>query len=554
MRKYILILLSFLCFEIGTSYVSSSVYAGEPQPLKRHQYLKHNARSGESISSILKIYNIPLAIVLVDNPKMRDLNYSLQKGNRIYIRKESIGCATKHEIDEEIKLYNKARGIMPYQDTSSVVKKKSEIIPLTKEDLRSAEMSKHIVLPKETLYSISKQYGVSIDDIKIINPEVAQFGLKIGMEITIPIVSKSNNSGFLPTIPIISKSLFLKSNTDTHVNVVVMLPISGVNENMSEGMESLYKGMLVAMDSLKSDGLTIHVELFDTKKNTYTVDSIINTGAFNNADIIIGPVFNNTFNVASRYAESLGIPIISPLTDVSSNLPNVVQMSPYLPDRYDKLPAMFNKKKVVFFKSSSDDIQFKAQVSNAVSKVKADVGDILIYKKDLKPEDILPFADDKQKTIFVISATNLVEAEMMISKLTAFVNSYPYKKIAVYSAGNLAKIDEIKKAEFFKVETSYITSYHCDRINEKSYNFEKKYINFYNEIPNMMSYRGYDMTMIFLPSLRNYGGQMLKSIEGIIFTPLQVSYSFFLPTENGKLVNEEWSLVKYNLNKSIEIQ
>ena len=38
----------------------------------------------------------------------------------------------------------------------------------------------HKVEPKETLYSLSKKYNVTVDDIKAQNPEVAQHGLQIG--------------------------------------------------------------------------------------------------------------------------------------------------------------------------------------------------------------------------------------------------------------------------------------------------------------------------------------------------------------------------------------
>ncbi|WP_310556328.1 NlpC/P60 family protein [Flavobacterium sp.] len=44
----------------------------------------------------------------------------------------------------------------------------------------------HEVLPKQTLYSISKQYGVSIKDIKKSNPIIEREGLEMGLKLTIP--------------------------------------------------------------------------------------------------------------------------------------------------------------------------------------------------------------------------------------------------------------------------------------------------------------------------------------------------------------------------------
>ena len=50
---------------------------------------------------------------------------------------------------------------------------------------RSSEIE-HKVEPKETLYSLSKKYGVSVDELKLSNEELAQSGLQIGMILKIP--------------------------------------------------------------------------------------------------------------------------------------------------------------------------------------------------------------------------------------------------------------------------------------------------------------------------------------------------------------------------------
>jgi LysM repeat protein len=42
---------------------------------------------------------------------------------------------------------------------------------------------KHTVLPKETLYGIAKQYGVTVEDLNKINPTLQKSGLKKGDKI-----------------------------------------------------------------------------------------------------------------------------------------------------------------------------------------------------------------------------------------------------------------------------------------------------------------------------------------------------------------------------------
>ncbi|HMK05907.1 MAG TPA: LysM peptidoglycan-binding domain-containing protein, partial [Flavobacterium sp.] len=44
----------------------------------------------------------------------------------------------------------------------------------------------HVAKPKETLYSIARDYNVNVDDLKHLNPEILKNGLKIGQTIEIP--------------------------------------------------------------------------------------------------------------------------------------------------------------------------------------------------------------------------------------------------------------------------------------------------------------------------------------------------------------------------------
>jgi len=50
----------------------------------------------------------------------------------------------------------------------------------------TSETQTHKVAAKETLYSLSRQYGISVEDLKQANPEVAAKGLQIGMLLSIP--------------------------------------------------------------------------------------------------------------------------------------------------------------------------------------------------------------------------------------------------------------------------------------------------------------------------------------------------------------------------------
>ena len=62
------------------------------------------------------------------------------------------------------------------------------LVPVKEEQPAAADSSmvKHVIEPKETLYSISKRYGVSVAQLQVANPEVSK-NMPIGATLLIPV-------------------------------------------------------------------------------------------------------------------------------------------------------------------------------------------------------------------------------------------------------------------------------------------------------------------------------------------------------------------------------
>ncbi len=77
----------------------------------------------------------------------------------------------------------------------------------------------HRVLPKETLYSLARDFNVTIDDIKANNPEVAKNGLQIGQVIKILTNKKvdiKQSTSIIKSVP--TKKTNQPSKTDSNPN------------------------------------------------------------------------------------------------------------------------------------------------------------------------------------------------------------------------------------------------------------------------------------------------------------------------------------------------
>ena len=160
---------------------------------------KHKIINGETISSIAEKYNVKISEIYVLNPKAKGilkLNSVLKIPNKDY------------------KLKKEKREVSKIKETKVVLSKNSESQKKEspKNDLLYVE---HEVLAKETLYGISKMYGISMKEIKVANPILEKEGLKIGLKLIISGVNENKSKG-------------LKSDTSIPKTAILSEPITRI--------------------------------------------------------------------------------------------------------------------------------------------------------------------------------------------------------------------------------------------------------------------------------------------------------------------------------------
>lgn len=122
-------------------------------PVLAQKVIKHKVKSGESIYALAKKYDVSEKEIYELNPKLKGAVLGLK---------------------EEVKIPNKK--YKPEVKREKLVK--TEVIAATTESNTT-----HLVVAKETLYSISKKYGISMEAICEMNPELKTGNLKKGMSL-----------------------------------------------------------------------------------------------------------------------------------------------------------------------------------------------------------------------------------------------------------------------------------------------------------------------------------------------------------------------------------
>ena len=92
----------------------------------------------------------------------------------------------------------------------------------------------------------------------------------------------------------------------------VTMPATWIYEGSIPFLEA-YEGILLAVDSLRTLGLSMELDVYDTGGDTTRINRLIWSGALNNADLIIGPAYSYNLEKISSWAVFHDIPVVSPV-------------------------------------------------------------------------------------------------------------------------------------------------------------------------------------------------------------------------------------------------
>jgi LysM repeat protein len=206
------------------------------------------------------------------------------------------------------------------------IERLEELNPEIKEGLKLAQIIKvpdtreipnieegfviHQVEKGETIFSLSQIFKMSQEQLIEINPELSA-GLKEGMLIKIPTaITAENKSIFTPNIPV-----------DKHLKVAILLPFSTNKGNLDFEKDrtlniatDFYLGALEALNLLKKQGLSVTAHVYDTENKKSTISNIIRTRSFEDVDAVIGPMFMDNVEFVTNSFKHDSLAIISPVS------------------------------------------------------------------------------------------------------------------------------------------------------------------------------------------------------------------------------------------------
>lgn len=360
----------------------------DSKPKKRNKsttYRTHIVEKGQTLYSIAKSYKISVAVLEEDNPDIDARN--LAPGAELLIRRSEMGYATTDEIER-------------------VEAERKENTPVAEGD--------HTVQPGETVYSLSRRFGLSEDEFLKLNNLSSAADLKAGMVVhTKPLAvaetskpaeqeaeaetersrrsrrDREDREQGAAEDTTSSRSLvdyindffagddttdsvevkpvdveFLTLGRNNQLNLALMLPFH-MRDKVNSNYVDFYKGVLLAMEDLKKEGYTIDLSVYDTENSATKIKELVDyEDGLLDAHLIIGPVYEDELRYVLELAEDNNIPVVTPLADIEGiKSPVLFQMQSEDSRKYAKFADVLDgSREVVTIYASSNDMAFAKEI------------------------------------------------------------------------------------------------------------------------------------------------------------------------------------------------
>jgi LysM repeat protein len=375
----------------------------------------------------------------------------------------------------------------------------------------------HEVKRKETLFSISQKYDVSVNDILEFNPKLRDTRLRRRSTILIPVFNSVKetitvNKDSIETFYNISKldSVYSKKRRkNNQLNVSVLLPFRSatINYDSIKEVESLfedrnlytialdfYSGILYAVEDLKKLNILVKLNVFDTENSVNKILKISNNTQIINSDLVIGPLIPRNFETLSNLEFLESIPKVFPLSTIPIKIIKgvVLAVTPrnllretmldYLDKKIDR-----DENIVIIADSLNEEIDNRlTKIFPNSIKIKPEFeGYILPELLDSLLVDSLPNKVIIESEIFTLISS-------VISQLNSQITSERDVRLYTTYRGNQYDDPSINIKDLGNLEFTY-TSISKKINNDSISQFESNYINLFGSFPNKDVIRGYDV-------------------------------------------------------------
>lgn len=559
-------------------------------------YFLHTVTKGQSLYSISSMYNVTIDDIVRLNPgsdkqiregaalkipqatnnnSEKPVFHTIQAGETLYrlsvkynittqaICQANPGLSTENFRTGQVIIIPVKSETKQVQDVPQATKKEEETI-VNMNDWKDM----HKVERKETIFSISREYGITEEELIAANPELKKGKLKKGtflfipygknekqaqqQETTTPVKELTNEEAF-------SQNEELKKDIKT-IKAAVLLPFmagSTTNQDEQLRMVEYYEGFLMAVDSLKKQGVSIDLYTYDTKGKTATTNNILAKKEMKEMDIIFGPANTQDIDALAAFADKNNIRLVvpfAPKVDEVFKNPHIYQVNTpqsYLySEVYEHFTRKFSDCNVIFLNASNGD----REKDDFIKGLKTELRNDGISYRDFTVTDnfyeLTTVMDTLRNNVFIPTSGKSTALVKILPQLTQIRREKPHYMMNLFGYPEWQTYTNDYLASFYEIDTYFYSSFYTNNLFPAAVNFTHSYRRWYSKdmanIYPKYGMLGYDTGYFFLKGLSKYGNKMEENLSSIQVTPIQTGFKFERVNNWGGFINRKVFFVHFS--------
>ena len=381
---------------------------------------------------------------------------------------------------------------------------------------------KYQVKKKDTLYGIAKKYNISVDALIEANPEmkVDGFELKKGSYVCIPYAA-SGTSGQTSATPVRTPmQTASRQFSGKTVRVGIMLPLHDVDGD-GRRMTEFYRGMLMACDSLRAEGMNIDIHAWNVNIDADITNFIKQPGAAK-CDIIFGPLYSKQVHALAEFCKARDIQMVIPFSITGDD----VSMYRQIFQVYQTNDRQTNNSIETFLKlfpnchpvfidcndktSTKGNFTFGLRTRLESHNIGYGITNIGssddVFAKRFSPS---------RENIVILNTGRSPELTLALNKLAILKANNPTLKIKLFGYTEWMMYLGIDEAKFHEFDTYIPSTFYYNPASPRTQSLTRSYRQWFktdmqNALPRF-ALTGYDYTQFFLRGFAKYG----KAFRGV---------------------------------------
>jgi hypothetical protein len=426
----------------------------------------------------------------------------------------------------------------------------------------------HKVKKKETIFGISREYGLTIEELIKANPEMNEPGyeLKKGMILNIPfskdsLEARAKREAAAKQVTVVKTAPVAADDVkNREIRLGIMLPLHNINGD-GRRMTEYYRGVLMACDSLKKQGLSIDVHAWNTAEDG-NIYKVLEDPAAAKCDLIIGPLYSKQMDALSAFVAKHDIRLVIPFSINAPQLTtnrNIFQVYQSPTEQNEVIIARFIER----FKSyhtvvidCNDSTSKKGTFTFSLRRQMEQRGmDVVVTNLKSTEANFSRAFSRTKPNVVILNTGRSQELGVAFSKINGLKANEPELDITMFGYTDWLLYTRTHLENFYKYNTYIPSVFYYNPLSSGTQRFERKYRqNFRSDMQNALprfAITGFDHAFFFLKGLHKYG-KSFNGADGMFgYLPVQTPLKFER-YGNGGLRNRTMMFIHYQPEHTVE--